>query len=106
MNRRDRPSFSSASQSPSPPPNPNPVYSRRDRGPFGTLIKYLKYQYCFTLTFEHVIVLGPEAIKRADAFGVYGNFALPTPANYIIRAELPRHRAIRRAGLSALKMLR
>jgi len=50
---------------------------RRDRGPFGTLIKYLKYQYCFTLAFEHVIVLGPNRLN-ARMHSIYGNFAFDT----------------------------
>lgn len=45
-------------------PSPQPAApSRRDRGPFGTLIKYLKYQYCFTLTLSsacHCIRTGSD----------------------------------------------
>lgn len=72
----------------------NPVcLPRRDRGPFGTLIKYLKYQYCFTLTLEHVIVLGSSRLN-VRMHSIYTAILLSTRANYIIRLELPRHRAI------------
>lgn len=63
-------SFSSFSLSSSPiRTTSNPISLaalHRDHGPFGTLIKYLKYQYCFTLTFEYVIVLEQKSIKRAS----------------------------------------
>lgn len=48
--------------------------------------------YCFTFIFEHVIVLGASRLN-ARMHSVYGNFAFG--ANYIIRLELLRHRAIR-----------
>lgn len=69
-----------------PPPFCSP---RRDRGPFGTLIKYLKYQYCFTLTFEHVIVLGPNRLNARmhfafDAGKLHNSFGTSASQNNLL----------------------